>query len=52
MAHHWPGNVRELKHTIEHAVLMMPKEAEEIIPLYLPAHLREQKLEKKHLNPP
>lgn len=47
MAHHWPGNVRELKHTIEHAVLMMPKEAEEIIPLYLPAHLREQKLEQE-----
>ncbi|MDM5298428.1 sigma 54-interacting transcriptional regulator [Bacillus pumilus] len=42
MAHHWPGNVRELKHTIEHAVLMMPKEAEDISPAYLPAHLREQ----------
>ncbi|OLP65093.1 Arginine utilization regulatory protein RocR [Bacillus pumilus] len=42
MAHHWPGNVRELKHTIEHAVLMMPKEAEDITPAYLPAHLREQ----------
>ncbi|MEI4788789.1 sigma 54-interacting transcriptional regulator [Bacillus sp. FJAT-53060] len=47
MAHHWPGNVRELKHTIEHAVLMMPKEAEEISPTYLPAHLREQKIKNE-----
>ncbi|MBU8726766.1 MULTISPECIES: sigma-54-dependent Fis family transcriptional regulator [Bacillus] len=47
MAHHWPGNVRELKHTIEHAVLMMPKEAEDITPSYLPAHLRTQKLEEE-----
>nr|WP_284042422.1 sigma 54-interacting transcriptional regulator [Bacillus altitudinis] len=45
MAHQWPGNVRELKHTIEHAVLMMPKEAEEIIPAYLPAHLRTHQIE-------
>ncbi|MFS0656709.1 sigma-54 interaction domain-containing protein [Bacillus sp. 179-C3.3 HS] len=43
LAHHWPGNVRELKHTIEHAVLMMPKEAEEITRAYLPAHLHVQK---------
>lgn len=46
MAHQWPGNVRELKHTIEHAVLMMPKEAEEITPAYLPAHLRMHKVDK------
>ncbi|WP_453947345.1 sigma-54 interaction domain-containing protein [Bacillus sp. 153480037-1] len=45
MAHQWPGNVRELKHTIEHAVLMMPKEAEEITPAYLPAHLRTHQIE-------
>ncbi|MEC0970597.1 sigma-54 interaction domain-containing protein [Bacillus altitudinis] len=45
MAHQWPGNVRELKHTIEHAVLMMPKEAEEITPAYLPGHLRTYQIE-------
>ncbi|WP_342467394.1 sigma 54-interacting transcriptional regulator [Bacillus sp. FSL W8-0629] len=45
MAHQWPGNVRELKHTIEHAVLMMPKEAEEITPAYLPGHLRTHQIE-------
>nr|WP_253207721.1 sigma 54-interacting transcriptional regulator [Bacillus sp. GG161] len=45
MAHQWPGNVRELKHTIEHAVLMMPKEAEELTPAYLPAHLRTHQIE-------
>lgn len=45
MAHQWPGNVRELKHTIEHAVLMMPKEAEEITPAYLPVHLRTHQIE-------
>lgn len=45
MVHQWPGNVRELKHTIEHAVLMMPKEAEEITPAYLPAHLRTHQIE-------
>lgn len=47
MAHQWPGNVRELKHTIEHAVLMMPKEAEEITPAYLPAHLRTHQIESQ-----
>ncbi len=45
MAHQWPGNVRELKHTIEHAVLMMPKEAEEITTAYLPVHLRTHQIE-------
>ncbi|WP_353855508.1 sigma 54-interacting transcriptional regulator [Bacillus sp. Bos-x628] len=47
MAHHWPGNVRELKHTIEHAVLMMPNEAKEMTPVYLPSHLRQQKMDQR-----
>ena len=35
----WPGNVRELEHAIEHAMNVMPDDADVITPEYLPAHI-------------
>ncbi|MFB8734916.1 sigma 54-interacting transcriptional regulator [Bacillus sp. SL00103] len=52
MAHHWPGNVRELKHTIEYAVLMMPKEAEDITPSSSCSFYVRRSLRMKHPMPP
>ncbi len=38
----WPGNVRELEHAIEHAMNVLPDEADTITPAYLPPHLLPQ----------
>lgn len=38
-AYDWPGNVRELQHAIEHAMNIMPDDATDITPEYLPAHI-------------
>ncbi|MDD2414821.1 MAG: sigma 54-interacting transcriptional regulator [Eubacteriaceae bacterium] len=35
-SYHWPGNVRELQHAIEHAMIILPDDAEDITLDYLP----------------
>lgn len=37
----WPGNVRELENSIERAVVMSEPDAIELLPSYLPSHIRE-----------
>ncbi|MGE6629714.1 sigma-54 interaction domain-containing protein [Bacillus sp. NPDC077027] len=49
LSHHWPGNVRELKHTIEHAIAMLPNEESTISQQYLPYHLRHQEVPEQQL---
>lgn len=36
----WPGNVRELENAIEHAVVLAPPDADELVAEYLPTQIR------------
>lgn len=38
-SYNWPGNVRELKHTIEHAMNILPDDQSVITPDYIPDHI-------------